>query len=54
MQNDTNTNSNTIDARRGFLKKAGYVAPVVMSLPALPAMASSGSSGNSDPVRDPS
>lgn len=34
---------NKMDSRRKFLKKAAYVAPIVVTLKAVPSLASSGS-----------
>ena len=38
------TNEGKTEARRDFLKKAAYVAPVVMTMKAMPALAQTGSS----------
>ena len=35
-------------SRREFVKKAAYVAPIVLTLPAIPSFASSGSSIQTD------
>ena len=37
------TNEGKTEARRDFLKKAAYVAPVVMTMKAMPALAQTGS-----------
>lgn len=34
--------------RRSFVKKASYVAPAIMTLPAMPSIAQSGSGGGKD------
>lgn len=39
-------------SRREFVKKVAYVAPVVLTLPAIPAFASSGSSPTDAPPTD--
>ena len=40
MSNKTKSDTST---RRDFLRKAGYMAPAVLSLPAVPSFANSGS-----------
>jgi len=39
------TNEGKTEARRDFLKKAAYVAPVVMTMNAMPSLAQAGSNG---------
>lgn len=47
--NKTSLNSTS---RRSFLKKASYVAPAILTLPALPSFASSGSGALNGPIED--
>lgn len=39
--------------RRSFIKKATYVAPIVLTLPAMPSIAQNGSGGGGNPTCDP-
>lgn len=39
--------------RRSFVKKATYIAPLVLTLPAMPSIAQSGSGGGGTPTCDP-
>jgi hypothetical protein len=41
----------SLDSRRGFVKKAAYVAPAILTLAAAPAFAKSGSEKN--PPKEP-
>lgn len=41
------------DSRRGFVKKAVYVAPAILTLAAAPAFAKSGSEKNGNGPKDP-
>ena len=38
-----------VGSRREFIKKIAYVAPVILTLPAIPALASVGSTDNAGP-----
>ena len=40
------TKNKTDNSKRGFLKKAVYIAPVILTMKALPSFASSGSGSN--------
>ena len=46
------SNEKATEARRDFLKKAAYVAPVVMTMKAVPSLAATGSGAN-PPVNPP-
>jgi len=47
------TNEGKTEARRDFLKKAAYVAPVVMTMKAMPALAQTGSTATPPPPGQP-
>jgi hypothetical protein len=42
-----------LDSRRGFVKKAAYVAPAILTLAATPAFAKSGSEKHEKLPKDP-
>ncbi len=42
-ENNSVSNEQKPEARRNFIKKAAYIAPVVMTMAAMPSLAQSGS-----------
>ena len=42
-ENKTELNEKEVEARRDFIKKAAYVAPVIMTMNAMPSLAQAGS-----------
>jgi len=42
-ENKTELNEQKTEARRDFIKKAAYVAPVIMTMNAMPSLAKAGS-----------
>ncbi len=51
-ENKNELNEQKTEARRDFIKKAAYIAPVVMTMNAMPSLAQAGSNGNvnTDPI----
>jgi len=47
------TNEEKTEARRDFLKKAAYVAPVVMTMNAMPSLAQAGSNATAPTPGEP-
>jgi len=48
-KNNNVSNEQETEARRDFIKKAAYIAPVVMTMAAMPSLAQSGSNATQKP-----